>query len=66
MWRILTPIAFLLISAEPALAYMGPGVGAGLIATILGILTAIVLALFAVVYYPLKRLLKPKQGKSKT
>jgi hypothetical protein len=64
MWRTLTAITILLISAEPALAYIGPGVGAGLIATVLGLLTAIVLALFAVFWYPIKRLLKHRQGKN--
>jgi hypothetical protein len=45
---------------------MEPGVGAGVMATILGILTAIVLALFAVVWYPIRRLRKPKRDKNKT
>jgi hypothetical protein len=61
MWRVLTTVALLLFSAEPALAYIGPGVGAGLVATVLGVLTAIVLALFALFWYPIKRLLKPRQ-----
>jgi hypothetical protein len=61
MWRILTIVAVLLSSAEPAVAYIGPGVGAGLIATVLGVLTAIVLALFALFWYPIKRMLKPRQ-----
>lgn len=58
MWCKLTVIACLMVFAEPAMAYIGPGVGAGMIATVLGILTAIVLALFAVFWYPVKRLLK--------
>jgi flagellar motor component MotA len=66
MWRKLTVIACLTLFAEPAIAYIGPGVGAGMIATVLGILTAIVLALFAVFWYPVKRLLKRNSHSRKT
>ena len=46
----------------PAYAYLGPGMGAGTIAVALGILGSIFLALFAVVYYPFKRMLKRKKA----
>jgi hypothetical protein len=67
MWRKLTVAMCLVAIAEPAAAYIGPGVGAGLIATVLGILTAICLALFAVIWYPIKRLLgrNSERGKDK-
>ncbi|WP_119304844.1 hypothetical protein [Dongia deserti] len=58
MWRKLTVATCLVLTAGPAAAYIGPGVGAGMIATVLGILTAIALAVVAIVWYPLKRLLK--------
>jgi len=38
-------------------AYMGPGVGAGVFAVIGGILLSVVMAIVAVVWYPMKRLL---------
>jgi hypothetical protein len=57
MWRELSVAAGLILWSQPALAYIGPGVGAGVIATVLGILGAICLAVFAVAWYPLKRLL---------
>jgi flagellar motor component MotA len=65
MWRFLTLSAILFLSATPAFAYIGPGIGAGMIATVLGILMAIGLAVFAIFWYPLKRLLKrnSKHGK---
>ena len=37
-------------------AYIGPGMGLGMIGVILGILGAIVLAFFAILWYPFKRL----------
>ena len=45
----------------PAHAYIGPGIGAGTIALVLGILGAIVLAVFSILYYPIKRLLKKRK-----
>ena len=51
-------VLFLVCLATPAYAYIGPGLGAGTIGVILGILASIILGIFAVVWYPLKRLLK--------
>lgn len=51
----------LMIGLGPAFAadaYIGPGLGAGTIAVLLGILGSIVMALVAFVWYPVKRLLK--------
>jgi hypothetical protein len=39
------------------LNYIGPGLGGGVISTILGFLTAIFLALFAIIWYPVKKLI---------
>jgi hypothetical protein len=57
--------ASLLLITGPAHAYIGPGVGAGLIATVMGILTAIALAFVAIVWYPIKRLLRRSTPVSK-
>ena len=65
MSRILTLAVGLLFIAGPAQAYIGPGVGAGLIATVMGILTAIALAIVAIVWYPIKRLLRRSASSSK-
>lgn len=46
----------LLIMPLTAHAYIGPGMGAGALAVIFGILGAIFLGLFAILWYPLKRL----------
>ena len=39
-------------------AYLGPGLGAGAVATALGLLASIFLAIAAILYYPIKRALK--------
>lgn len=39
-------------------AYIGPGLGTGVIASVLGVLGSILLVMIAVVYYPIKRLLR--------
>ena len=61
LYRLLIP-ALLLITA-PVHAYIGPGLGAGTVGVILGVLGSIVLALFAIFWYPIKRMLN--RGKAK-
>jgi O-antigen/teichoic acid export membrane protein len=46
-------LSIFLISS--AYAYIGPGMAAGAIAVILGIVGAILVALFTVLYYPIKK-----------
>lgn len=43
---------------EEAYAYIGPGLGAGTIGVIIGILVSVLLAIFAIFWYPIKRLFK--------
>lgn len=47
----------LLISLTPsvALAYVGPGLGLGALAVIGGLILSVLVAVFALVWYPLKR-----------
>jgi O-antigen/teichoic acid export membrane protein len=48
-------------------AYLGPGLGAGAVAAVIGILASIFLALFAILWYPFKRLIKRrKKSKAET
>lgn len=53
------------LAATQAHAYIGPGIGAGVVGTVLGVLGAIVLALFAAFYYPIKRALKKRRSVTK-
>lgn len=41
-----------------ALAYIGPGLGAGAVAAVLAILAGLLMLLVGVLWYPLKRLVK--------
>jgi hypothetical protein len=43
--------------------YIGPGLGGGIITAVLGFFTSIFLALFAIIWYPVKRLIKKIKGK---
>ena len=55
-------LALLPVAAQ---AYVGPGAGAGAIAVVLGILSAIFFAFVGIVWYPIKRLLRGFKGAKK-
>lgn len=50
--------------APIASAYTGPGLGLGVIGTVVGVVFSLLLALLAVFWYPLKRALKIGQKKA--
>ncbi len=58
----LSLVALLALFSAPAMAYVGPGLGMGVIGTIFGVLAAIVLALFGLFWYPLKRAFGKKKA----
>lgn len=49
---------FSLMYAPQALAYVGPGLGLGVVATVLGILFGLVALIVGVIWYPIKRLVR--------
>ena len=55
-------ISLFLISL-PSYAYIGPGMGGGVIAAIVGFFAAIILGLWGILYYPIKRALKNRKDK---
>ena len=57
-------IGLVVLVPEYADAYVGPGLGAGTIGVILGIIGSLFIALFAIIWYPLKRLFKKKKNKN--
>jgi hypothetical protein len=54
-------LAVSLLYSSSAEAYIGPGLGAGVVATVIGIVGAVLLAIAGIVYYPIKRLLKNRR-----
>ena len=50
---------------SPFFAYIGPGMGGGVIAAIFGIIAAFFLGLWGILYYPIKRAFKNKKKKNK-
>ena len=57
-----TNLIIILLSINiPAYAYIGPGMGGGVIAAVLGVIGAVLLALFGILYYPIKRMLKNRK-----
>ncbi len=53
----------LFLISMPSYAYLGPGLGGGAIAAVIGFFAAIFLALWGILYYPIKRAFKNKKEK---
>ena len=53
----------LIVISPVSYAYIGPGMGGGVIAVIIGFFTAVILGLFGILYYPIKRALKNRKDK---
>ena len=56
-------VIFLVLVPLPSFAYIGPGMGGGIIAIVFGFFAAIFLALWGILYYPIKRALKNRKDK---
>ena len=56
-------ILFFLVILSPAYAYLGPGIGGGILVATLGVIVAIFAAIFGLVWFPLKRFLKKRKEK---
>ena len=62
MNRLFLTISLFLISL-PSYEYIGPGMGGGVITAIIGFFAAILLGLWGILYYPIKRALKNRKDK---
>ena len=64
MVKYLSIFFLLQVFIFPAHAYIGPGMAGGFIAAILGFIAAILIALFGILYYPIKRAFKNRKDKT--
>lgn len=55
-----------IILSFPAYAYLGPGIGGGILVATLGIVIAICAAIFGLIWFPLKRIIKKKEKKKES
>tara|TARA_Y100001958_G_C20894936_1_gene319538 strand:- start:149 stop:364 length:216 start_codon:yes stop_codon:yes gene_type:complete len=66
MFKLVSFLIIFCLIATSSFAYLGPGVGGGVIAATIGIIIAIFAALFGLIWFPLKRLFKKrKENKNK-
>ena len=59
-------IIYLFFFSNSVFAYIGPGMGGGVIAAVLGVIGAFFLALFGILYYPIKRAIKNRKKQKKS
>ena len=58
----LTILIILTLLSTSANAYVGPGLGLGALGALLGAIVAVLLAIFGVIWYPMKRMFKKKKS----
>tara|TARA_B100001093_G_C25983084_1_gene658290 strand:+ start:117 stop:326 length:210 start_codon:yes stop_codon:yes gene_type:complete len=66
MLKFLIKIALvILFTTTPSYAYLGPGIAGGVLVATLGILVAIIAAIFGLFWFPIKRLIQKIKKKKK-
>ena len=63
--KMLIYIFILLSFSNAASAYIGPGLGLGLIGAILGLIFSFFVLLFAILWFPLKKIIKKNKNNKK-
>ena len=63
MYKLIFSSTIFCLITTSSFAYLGPGVGGGVIAATIGIIVAIFAGLFGLVWFPIKRLLKKRKEK---
>ena len=62
--NILIPITIFIIIPQVSFAYIGPGLAVSTVVIVLGLVASLLLAILAIIYYPLKRLIKKAKPKN--
>jgi len=65
MLRI-TALLLLALIASPAAAYVGPGAGISVLGSLLGILATIFVAIGAILFWPIRKLMKRRKAKKES
>jgi len=55
-------LLILTLASTSAHAYVGPGLGLGVLGALFGLILTVLLAIFGVFWYPIKRLVKKKRN----
>ena len=63
MYKLIFSSTIFCLITTSSFAYIGPGVGGGVIAATLGIIVVIFVSLFGLIWFPFKRLLKKRKEK---
>lgn len=61
MIRFLYLLIIFFTFVENSFAYLGPGMGGGIIAATIGVIVAVLAAIFGVIWFPIKRYFKKKK-----
>ena len=65
MCKLILILILIFFQNTIAQAYVGPGIGAGVILATLGVIFAILASIFGIIWFPVKRFLKNKKTKKK-
>jgi hypothetical protein len=57
-------LLLLALIASPAAAYVGPGAGISVLGSLLGILATILVAIGAIIFWPVRKFLKRKKARA--
>lgn len=65
MFKLIFFSSVFLFFNTSSFAYLGPGVGGGILAATVGIIIAILAAIFGLIWFPLKKFLKRRREKKR-